>query len=161
GQEHAADRAGRPAAYCHGLGCVMRPGLAGRLSRALVGWHPRRWQERYREEMLEVLNQHHPTARTVASLAGSVLSTHADPAYRTEWLSLARLRRAALISAVVAAPLALILGPIGYGMWQDSHWHPAADEGMVSAAFSAHAAILVTAFGVTLDGMDIVWDVTD
>ncbi len=37
----------------------MRPGLAGRLSRALVGWHPRRWRERYREEMLEVLNQHH------------------------------------------------------------------------------------------------------
>ena len=48
----------------------MRPGLAGRLSRALVGWHPRRWRERYREEMLEVLDQHHPTARTVASLAG-------------------------------------------------------------------------------------------
>jgi len=81
----------------------MRPGLAGRLSRALVGWHPRRWRERYHEEMLEVLDQHHPTSRTVASLAGSVLSTHFDPAYRAEWLSLARLRRAALISAVAAA----------------------------------------------------------
>jgi len=139
----------------------MRPGLAGRLSRALVGWHPRRWQERYREEMLEVLNQHHPTARTVASLAGSVLSTHADPAYRTEWLSLARLRRAALISAVVAAPLALILGSIGYGMWQDSYWHPAADEPLEIAAFSPQTGFMVTAFGGAIDGTDMVWDVTD
>ena len=40
--------------------------------------------------MLDVLDQHHPTARTVASLAASMLSTHADPAYRAEWLSLAR-----------------------------------------------------------------------
>jgi WD40 repeat protein len=139
----------------------MRPGLAGRLSRALVGWHPRRWRERYREEMLEVLNQHHPTARTVASLAGSVLSTHVDPAYRTEWPSLARLRRAALISAVVAAPLALILGPIGYGMWQDSYWHPAADEPLETAAFSPHTGIMVTAFGGAIDGTDMVWDATD
>ncbi|HYV79137.1 MAG TPA: WD40 repeat domain-containing protein, partial [Streptosporangiaceae bacterium] len=139
----------------------MRTGQAGRLSRALVGCHPRRWRERYREEMLDVLDQHQASARTVLNLAVSVLSTHVDPAYHTEALSLPRLRRAALISVVIAAPLALILGPIGYGIWQDDHWHPAADEGLVSAAFSAHAAILVTAFGVTLDGMDMVWDVTD
>ena len=139
----------------------MRTGQAGLLSRALVGCHPRRWRERYREEMLDVLDQHRASARTVLNLAVSVLSTHVDPAYRTEALSLPRLRRAALISVVIAAPLALILGPIGYGIWQDDHWHPAADEGLVSAAFSAHAAILVTAFGVTLDGIDMVWDVTD
>ena len=139
----------------------MRTGQAGRLSRALVGCHPRRWRERYREEMLDVLDQHQASARTVLNLAVSVLSTHVDPAYRAEALSLPRLRRAALISVVIAAPLALILGPTGYGIWQDDHWHPAADEGLVSAAFSAHEAILVTAFGVTLDGMDMVWDVTD
>ena len=45
----------------------MRPGLAGRLSRALVSWHPRRWRDRYGEEMLDVLDQHQPTARTVAA----------------------------------------------------------------------------------------------
>ena len=139
----------------------MRPGPAGRLSRALVGWHPRRWRERYREEMLEVLDQHHPTARTVTSLAASALSTHVDPAYRTERLSLARLRRAALISALVAAPLALILGPVGYRMWQDSYWHPAADEPLETAAFSPHAGIMVTVFGEAIDGTDMVWDITD
>src|SRR5262249_3981591 len=46
-------------------------------------------------------------------------------------------------------------------MWQDSYWHPAADEGLVSAAFSVHTALLGTAFGGPLDGMDRVWDVTD
>ena len=58
GHDDAADRAGRPAAHRHGLGRMMRPGLAGRLSRVLVGCHPRRWRERYGEEMLDVLDQH-------------------------------------------------------------------------------------------------------
>jgi hypothetical protein len=41
--------------------------------------------------MLDVLDQHQPTARTVASLAASVLSTHVDPAYQMEGLWLTRL----------------------------------------------------------------------
>ena len=134
---------------------------AGRLSRSLVGCHPRRWRERYGEEVLEVLDQHHPTARTVVSLWASAVSAQLDPAYRTDRLSLARLRRAALISAAIAAPLALVLAPVGYGMWQDSYWHPAADEPLETAAFSPHAGIMVTAFGEAIDGMDMVWDVTD
>ena len=75
----------------------MRPGPAW-LSRFLVGCHPRRWRERYGEEMLDVLDQHHATARTVASLWASAVSAQLDPAYRTDRLSLARLRRAACIS---------------------------------------------------------------
>ena len=39
----------------------MRPGQAARLSRFLVGCHPRRWRDRYGEEMLDVLDQHRPT----------------------------------------------------------------------------------------------------
>ena len=76
----------------------MRPGLAGRLSRALVGCHPRRWRERYGDEMLEVLGQHDPTTRTVASLGASAVSAHLDPAWRNGRPLLPRLRRAALIS---------------------------------------------------------------
>jgi hypothetical protein len=140
---------------------MMRSGLAGRLSRVLVGCHPRGWRDRYGEEMLDVLDQHQPTPRTVVNLWASAVSAQLDPAWRTERLSLPRLRRAALISAAVAAPLALVLGPVGYGIWQDDHWHPAADEGLVSAAFSARTAILVTAFGQSIDGTDMVWDVTD
>ena len=139
----------------------MRPGLAGRLSRFLVGCHPRRWRERYGEEMLDVLDQHHATVRTVASLWASAVSAQLDPAYRTDRLSLSRLRRAALISAAIVAPLALVLAPFGYQVWQDSYWHPAADEPLETAAFSPHTDIMVTAFGEAIDGTDMVWDVTD
>jgi WD40 repeat protein len=62
---------------------------------------------------------------------------------------------------LVAVPLALILGPVGYRMWQDSYWHPAADEPLETAAFSPHADIMVTAFGEAIDGTDVVWDITD
>jgi WD40 repeat protein len=34
-------------------------------------------------------------------------------------------------------------------------------ENLLAAGFSAHAAILVTAFGQAIDGTDMVWDVTD
>jgi len=139
----------------------MRPGLAGRLSRALVGWHPRRWRERYAEEMVEVLSQHDPTARTVASLWASAVSAHFDPAWRTGRLSLARLRRAALVSALAAAPLLALAVPFAYGAWQDSHWHPAYDEGLLGVGFAAHSPIMVTAFGGAMSGMDVVWDVRD
>ena len=111
--------------------------------------------------MLDVLDQHHATARTVVSLWASAVSAQLDPAYRTDRVSLARLRRAALISAAIAAPLALVLAPFGYRVWQDSYWHPAADEPLETAAFSPHAGIMVTAFGEAIDGVDMVWDVTD
>ena len=139
----------------------MRPGLAGQLSRFLVGCHPRRWRERYGEEMLDVLDQHHATARTVVSLWASAVSAQLDAAWRTDRLSLSRLRRAALISAAIAAPLTLVLAPLGYQVWQDSYWHPAADEPLETAAFSPHTGIMVTAFGEAIDGTDMVWDVTN
>ncbi|HEV8220335.1 MAG TPA: hypothetical protein VGQ05_08740, partial [Streptosporangiaceae bacterium] len=122
---------------------MMRPGPAGRMSRALVGCHPRRWRERYGEEMLDVLGQHDPTARTVASMGASAVSAHLDPAWHTGRLSPARLRRAALISALTAAPLMVVAVPFAYGAWQDGHWHPAYDEGLLGVGFAAHSPIMV------------------
>ena len=60
----------------------MRPPLAARLSRALVACYPPRWKQRYREEMLDVLDQHQASSRTVLSLAGGALTAHLDPSYR-------------------------------------------------------------------------------
>jgi hypothetical protein len=54
----------------------MKPDLADRLSRAVVGCYPRRWKQRYAAELLDVLDQHHAGPRTVLSLAGGALSTH-------------------------------------------------------------------------------------
>ena len=56
----------------------MRSFLAARLSRALVACYPPRWKQRYREEMLDVLDQHQ--AMQVLSLAGGAPTAHLDPA---------------------------------------------------------------------------------
>jgi hypothetical protein len=142
---------------------MMRPGLAGLLSRALVGCHPRRWRERYGEEMLDVLDQHHPTARTVASLAASAVSAHANPAYRTGRLPLSRsrLRRAAGISAGVAAGLVLAFGVLGFAAWRE-RWQLSGAGGVGGVAFAPGRHLLVSAVGgAGQDSMDTVWDVTD
>ena len=95
----------------------MAPGLMGRLSRVVVGCHPRRWRERYGEEMLDVLDQHQPTARTVLNLWVSAVSSELDPAYLSYRLSLSQLGHAALVSAAIAAPLIVIAALVGYRVW--------------------------------------------
>ncbi len=138
----------------------MKPALAARLSRFLVGCHPRRWRERYGEEMLDVLDQHHPTARTVVNLWASAVSAQLDRAYRTEGLATAWFRRAALISAAVVVPIALLALWIQVGTWKDGHWHIGLG-GVTAMAFSpADPHILVTATSGNLDGLDTLWNVT-
>jgi WD40 repeat protein len=141
----------------------MTPRLAGRLSRILAGCYPRRWRERYGAEMLDVLDQHQASARTVANLAVGALSTHLDPAYRMDGVAIARLRRAALISAAIVGPIVLVFGPfIGYGLWKEGHWEVGSGGGVTAMAFSpADQHILVTATSGHLDGLDTLWDVTD
>jgi hypothetical protein len=132
--------------------------------------------------MLEVLDQHQPTARTVVSLWASAVSAQLDPAWRTDRLPLARLplarlplarlplarlplarlRRAALISAVIAAPLALVLGPVGYGIWQDNSWHLSGAGGVGAVAFAPGRHLLVSAVGgAHQNSVETVWDIAD
>jgi hypothetical protein len=139
----------------------MRPGLAGRLSRGLVGCHPRRWRERYGDEILDVLGQHDPTVRTVASMGGSAVSAHLDPAWHARRPLLPRLRQAALFTAMAALPLMVFAAPIAYGAWQDSHWRQGSGEGLLGVGFAAHAPLMVTAFGQAIDGMDMMWNVAN
>ena len=108
--------------------------------------------------MLGVLDQHQASTRTVLNLAASVLSTHADPAYRTEVLSLPRLRRAALISAAITAPIVLLFG---YGAWHE-RWQLSGAGGVGGVAFAPGQHLLVSAVGgAGQDSMDTVWDMTD
>lgn len=63
----------------------MPPGIAGRLSRFLVGCYPPRWRERYARGMLEVLGQYQPTVRTAVSLwAGAVRAQLSPGSCRTQ-----------------------------------------------------------------------------
>ena len=63
----------------------MKPELAARLSRFLVSCYPPRWRQRYAAELLEVLDQHQPTAQTVVSLCAGAVSAQLDPAWRAGW----------------------------------------------------------------------------
>jgi WD40 repeat protein len=60
---------------------AMSPATAARLSRLLVACHPRRWRQRYADELLDVLDQYQPTARTVLNLWVSAVSAQFDPAW--------------------------------------------------------------------------------
>ncbi len=140
---------------------MMWPGLAGWLSRVLVGCHPRRWRERYREEMLDVLDQHQASARTVLNLAVSVLSAHADPAYRAERPARIRLSDGEKPVIAVAAIALAIVSVIFIGAWND-RWHLSGAGGVGGVAFAPGRHLLVSAVGgASQDSMDTMWDVTD
>ena len=149
----------------------MRPGLAARLSRILAarmsrklaGCYPRRWRQRYGEEMLDVLDQHRPTARTVLNLAVGAVSTHLNPAYRTERPARIRLTKNGKAAiAFIAAILAIIVIPVGIKFWNDDTWHLSGAGGVGAVAFTPGQRLLVSAVGgAHQDSMDTIWDITD
>ena len=138
----------------------MGPELAARLSRFLVGCYPRRWRQRYAEELLEVLNQHRPTARTVLNLWAGAACAHLDPAWRAGRHPAIRLRRWAQISAGMAAVLLVFALGISFLAWRD-------EQGNMGPPLPLSGGI----FGVALspDGRTVVtisanlemWDVAD
>jgi WD40 repeat protein len=139
----------------------MRAGLAGRLSRVLVGCYPRRWRQRYGPEMLEVLDQHQASTRTVLNLAAGAISTHLDPAYWTERSARIRLsdggKAAVACAAVVLAACTVFL----IGASRDT-WHLSGAGGVGGVAFAPGRGLLVSAVGgAGQDSMDTVWSVTD
>jgi len=88
----------------------MGPTWTERMARRAVRWYPRRWRERYAEEILDVLDQHRITARTVVNLAANAAATRLDPAYRPDTsATLRRIRTGlAVLAAVVAIPALLV-----------------------------------------------------
>ncbi len=135
----------------------MTSPLAARLSRFLVGCYPPRWRQRYAEELLEVLDQHQPTARTVLNLWDGAVSAHLDPAWRAEWHPLIRLRRWAPVLAIVAVVLLLPVGCFGYGAWQEKYGSPMPiSDGVSGMAFSPDGRT-VAVINPALE----VWDVAD
>ncbi len=138
----------------------MGPPLAARLSRFLVGCYPRRWRQRYAAELLEVLDQHRPTARTVLNLWAGAVSAHLDPAWRAGRHPMIRLRRWARVLAAVAAVLLVFAVGFGFLAWQDEQGNmgppmPLSD-GVFGMAFSPDGRT-VAVINPSLE----LWDVAD
>jgi WD40 repeat protein len=135
------------------------PGLAARLSRALVACYPRRWRQRYARELLAVLDQHQPSARTVLNLAAGAASTHLDPAWRAHRPGLPLLRTTAL----TCGAFVLVLGaPFAWWVhaqnWKDSHWHIGIEGSVNAMAFGPGQHILLTGTSGSMDGTDTLWN---
>ena len=116
----------------------MKPALAGRLSRAVVGCYPRRWKQRYAAEMLDVLDQHRAGPRTVLSLAGGALGTHLDPDYRMRLMP--RLSRdakiyIAIFAAVIVGVPALVILPMIPRAIRESRWQPSGSDSVAGDRF--------------------------
>lgn len=149
---------------------------AGRLCRALVGCYPPRWQQRYREEILDVLDQHQASARTVLSLAGGALATEVggEPttAVVTLWsLEPGRLRRLSAFEGgitVAIAPDGRLVATSAFG-GQAALWnvarprHPVrlsvlsagSSNALWGEAFSPDSKLLAAAYG----GGGALWDI--
>jgi len=128
----------------------MKPALADRLSRAVVGCYPRRWKQRYAAELLDVLDQHRAGPRTVLSLAGGALSTHLDPDYRMQIRLMPRLSRdakqaVAIIAAATVGLPALVILPMVPRAIRESRWQPSSSDSVGAIAFSRDQRILVSA----------------
>ena len=144
----------------------MKPALADRLSRAVVGCYPRRWKQRYAAELLDVLDQHRAGPRTVLSLAGGALSTHLDPDYRMQIRLRPRLSRdarqaVAIIAATTVCLLALAILAIVPRAIRESRWQPSSSDSVAAIAFSRDQRILVSAnAGPPWEATSTLWDVT-
>ena len=140
----------------------MKPALADRLSRAVVGCYPRRWKQRYAAELLDVLDQHHAGPRTVLSLAGGALSTHLDPDYRMQ-IRLSRDARIyiAIFAAIIVGVPALVILPMIPRAIRESRWQPSSSDSVAAIAFSRDQRILVSATGgPPWEATSTLWDLT-
>ena len=140
----------------------MKPALADRLSRAVVGCYPRRWKQRYAAELLDVLDQHQAGPRTVLSLAGGALSTHLDPDYRMQ-IRLSRDARIyiAIFAAIIVGVPALVILPMIPRAIRESRWQPSSSDSVAAIAFSRDQRILVSATGgPPWEATSTLWDLT-
>jgi WD40 repeat protein len=135
----------------------MATRLAARLSRFLVRCYPLRWRQRYGAELLDVLDQHQPTARTVFSLCVGAVGARVDPAWRAGWHPVARLRRWAPVLIAAGVVILLPAGCLGLGALKEMYGPPLPISGGTwGAAFSPDGRT-VAALGATLE----IWDVTN
>jgi WD40 repeat protein len=144
----------------------MKPALADRLSRAVVGCYPRRWKQRYAAELLDVLDQHRAGPRTVLSLVGGALSTHLDTDYRMQIRLKPHLSRdaklyIAIFAAIIVGVPALVILPMIPRAIRESRWEPSSSDSVGAIAFSRDQRIMVSATGgPPWEATSTLWDLT-
>jgi len=141
-------------------------GLAGRLSRLMVGCYPRRWRARYGDEVLALLEERRSGPRTVVNLALGALGARLDPAWRSEGPARfgpdSPLRMAAQVAAATATVVVVLGGLLALDVWNEQR-----TDGVLTADHSAGLAVSPdTRLGVTAQssgpgspGFDLVWRV--
>ena len=141
-------------------------GLAGRLSRLMVGCYPRRWRARYGDDVLALLQERRSGPRTVVNLALGALGARLDPAWRSEGPARfgpdSPLRMAAQVAAAAATVVAVVGGLLALDAWNEQR-----TDGVLTADYSAGLAVSPdTRLGVTAQssgpgspGFDLVWQV--
>ena len=140
----------------------MKPALADRLSRAVIGCYPPRWKQRYAAEMLDVLDQHRAGPRTVLSLAGGAVGTHLDPDYRMQ-IRLSRDAKIyiAIFAATIVGVPALVILPMIPRAIRESRWQPSSSDSVAAIAFSRDQRIMVSANdGPPWEATSTLWDLT-
>lgn len=127
-----------------------------RLARRVVSQYPLAWRERYSEEILDVLDQHRVTLRTVVNLMVNAVAARLDPAYRRDRLTVGLrrgLRRfgyplAGLLLLGVAVPfIQAYMEPTGFGV-----------IGATDVSFSSDGRLVLTVSG---DSALRLWDLTN
>jgi hypothetical protein len=135
----------------------MASRLAARLSRFLVRCYPLRWRQRYGAEVLEVLSQHQPTARTVLNLWAGAVSARLDQAWRAGRHPMTGLPRWSPLLAAAALIVLVPAAAFGWGAWKEMYGPPMPiSAGTYGMAFSPDGRTVAV-----LDPGLEVWDVTD
>jgi WD40 repeat protein len=133
--------------------------LAARLSRTVVRCYPRRWRQRYGEELLDVLDQHRPGIATVLDLGVGALGAHLDPTFRAEPMAAIRRNKQVMAACFAALMLPVLLVGAWWtaGAWKEEYGGPMPlRDGVFGVAFSPdERTVAVVAPGLQ------VWDIAD
>lgn len=135
----------------------MATNLLKGLAHHMVRRYPRAWRQRYAEEVLDVLDQHRVTLRTVANLMANAAAARLDPAYRRDPFVSSGARRALRLSGFVVGTL-LLLGVAGSRILTDMEPTEFGVTGAHDVSFSADGRLVLTSGG---DGALRLWDLTD
>jgi WD40 repeat protein len=132
----------------------MSPQWIERTARRVLGWYPSRWRDRYAEEVLDVLDQHRVSARTVVNPAAAA-AARLDAAYHQDRPAVVRRLRAGLALFATFAVLFAALAGVRLAIGEETAFGV---TGAHSIAVSGDGRLVATNSGAATLRL---WDITD